>query len=81
MHRDKSNGTWPELKAKRHDRFDSPKFDDAPMESLSVAHRDLDEEMHDSQKLQRDRAAKQLFRVQNMFKEMADYDETHNKRT
>ena len=81
MHRDRNNGTWPELKAKRHDRFDSPKFDDAPMENLSIAHRELNGEAYDSQKIQKDRAAKQLSKVQNMFKEMADYDAMHNKRT
>jgi hypothetical protein len=41
MHRDRNNGTWPELKAKRHDKFDNPKFNDVPLESLGMTHNHL----------------------------------------
>jgi hypothetical protein len=81
MHLNRNNGAWPELKGKRHDKFDYPKFDDAPLVDLGVKHSDLDKKAHDIQKIQKDRAAKQLSDVQSMFKDMADYDKTHNKRT
>ena len=68
MHRDRNNGTWPELKAKRHN-----KFDEAPLESVDILRGHLDGEIHDIQKVKKDRAAKQLDHVQNMFKDMADY--------
>ena len=68
MHKDRNHGSWPELKAKRHD-----KFDDAPLDSLNVMLSHLDGESHDIQKVKKDRAAKQLSRVKNMFKDMADY--------
>jgi hypothetical protein len=77
MHRDRNHdrnhGSWTELKAKRHDKFDNPKFDDAPLESLSVIHSHLDNETRDIQKVKKDRAAKQLSHVQHMFKGMIDY--------
>ena len=68
MHRDRNNGTWPELKAKRHH-----KYDEAPLESVDILRGHLDGEIHDIQKAKKDRAAKQLDHVQNMFKDMADY--------
>ncbi len=74
MHRDRNNGTWPELKAKRHN-----KFDDAPQKSLEVMHGHLDGETHDSHKEKKERAAKQLADVQNMFKNMADYADKQDK--
>ena len=74
MHRDRNNGTWPELKAKRHN-----KFDDASQKSLEVMHGHLDSETHVSQKVKEDRAAKQLADEQNMFKNMADYADKQDK--
>lgn len=68
MHRDRNNGTWPELKAKRHH-----KYAEAPLESLDMMHSHLEGETYDSQKVKKDRAAKQLAHVQNLFKDMADY--------
>ena len=68
MHRDRNNGSWPELKAKRNHRYD-----DAPLESVDVMHSHLDRETHDIQRVKKDKAAKQLSHVQNMFKDMADY--------
>ena len=70
MHRDRNNGTWPELKAKRHN-----KFDDVPLESVDEVDIHLYGEIPDSQKIKNDRAAKQLSQVQNMFKGMTDYDD------
>lgn len=86
MHRDRNHGTWPELKAKRHDKFDNPKFDnpkfdEAPLDSLNMQHSHLDAELYDIQKLKKDRAAKQLSDVKSMFKNMVDYDDKHNKLT
>ena len=69
MHKDRSNGTWPELKAKRHH-----KLDDTLLQNLDVKHSDLDDETHDMQKIKKDRAAMQLSRVQNMLQDMADYN-------
>ena len=74
MHRDRNNGTWPELKAKRHN-----KFDDAPLESLHVMHSNLDGGIHGIQKVKKDRAAKQFSQVQSMFKDMVDYDNKQHK--
>lgn len=68
MHRDRNNGTWPELKAKRNH-----KYDNAPSESIDLTHTHLDGEAHDNQKVKKDRTAKQYSQVQNMFKDMADY--------
>ncbi len=68
MHRDRNNGTWPELKAKRHHGYD-----DAPLESMDVVRGHLDDETHDVKKVKKDRATKQLDRVHNMFKDMANY--------
>lgn len=79
MHHDRNHGTWSELKAKRHDKFDNPKFDDEPLDSLSVMHSNLDGESDDIQKVKRDRAVKQLNRVQNMFKDMTDYAENNSE--
>ena len=79
MHRDRNNGNWTELKAKRHDKFDNPKFDDAPLDSLNMKHSHLDDDPHDIQKIKKDRAAKQLSDVKNMFKNMVDYDGKHNR--
>ena len=73
MHRDRKNGTWPELKSKHHDKSDKPKFEDEPLDSLNVVHSHLDGETHDTQKVKKDRAAKHLSRVQNMLKDMSDY--------
>ena len=42
MHRDRNNGTWPELKAKRHDKFDHQKFDEAPLHGSGAMHSYLD---------------------------------------
>lgn len=81
MHRDRNNGTWPELKAKRHDKFDNPKFDDVPLERLDVMHGHLDGETHDIQKVKKDKAAKHLSRVQNMFRDMADYADKQDNNT
>ena len=79
MHRDRNNGTWPELKAKRHDKFDNPKFDDEPLHSLDVMPSHSDGDTRDIQKVKKDRAAKQFSDVKNMFKNMVDYDDKHNK--
>lgn len=79
MHRDRNNGTWPELKAKRHDKFDNPKFDDEPLHSLDVMPNHSDGDARDIQKVKKDRAAKQFSDVKNMFKNMVDYDDKHNK--
>jgi hypothetical protein len=79
MHRDRNHGTWPELKAKRHDKFDNPKFNDAPLDSLNVMHSHIDGESHDIQKVKKDRVAKQLSRVQNMFKDMSDYADKNSE--
>ena len=68
MHQDRNNGPWPELKAKRHN-----KFHDTPLDSLNVVHSHLDGESHDIQKVKKDKAVKRLNRAQNMFKEMTDY--------
>jgi hypothetical protein len=68
MHLDRNHGTWTELKAKRQS-----KFDDAPLESLDMKHNHFDGETHDIQKVKKDRAAKQLTRVQQMFKAMNEY--------
>ena len=73
MHRNRNKGTWPELKAKRHN-----KFDDAPLENVDEMHSPLNDEIPSSQKIKKDRAAKHLSPVQGMFKGMADYD---NKKT
>lgn len=74
MHHDRNNGTWPELKAKRHN-----KFGDATLESLDAMHNHLDEEKHNSQKVKNDKAVKQLSRVQNMLKDMAEYAKKQDK--
>lgn len=73
MHRDRNHGNWTELKAKRHDKFDNPKFDDAPLESLNAMHSHLDDEARDIQKVKKDRAARHLSQVQQMLKGMTDY--------
>lgn len=78
MHRDRNNGTWPELKAKRHDKFDHQKFDEAPLHGLGGMHSYLDGESHDIEKFKKDKAAKQLADVKNMFKNMIDYDDKQN---
>lgn len=78
MHRDRNNGTWPELKAKRHDKFDNPKFDDLPIHSLDLMPNHLDGDARDIQKVKKDRAAEQLSDVKNMFKNMVDYEDKHN---
>ena len=78
MNHDRKNGTWPELKAKHHDKSDKPKhenqkFEDELLDSSNEVHSRLDGEMHDTQKVKKDRAAKHLSRVQNMLKDMSDY--------
>lgn len=73
MHRDRNNGIWSELKAKRHH-----KLDDDPLQNLDAMHSHLDDETHDMQKVKKDRAAVQLSRVQNMLQDMTDYN---NKKT
>ena len=75
MHRDRNNGNWPELKAKRHNN----KFDDAPLKSLEVMHDHLDGVTQDSHKVKKDKAAKQLADEQDMFKDMADYADKQEK--
>lgn len=89
MHRDRNHGTWPELKAKRHNKFDNPKFDnpmsdypkfeDALLDNLNVKHDHLDGESHDIQKVKKDRAARQLSRAKNMFKDMSDYTDKNSE--
>lgn len=79
MHKDRNNGTWPELKAKRHDKFNNTKFDDSPLHSLDIMHDHLDGDARDIQKIKKERAAKQFDDVKNMFKNMADYDDKHNR--
>ena len=79
MHRDRNNGTWPELKAKRHDKFDHSTFDDEPLHSLDVMPNRYGDDARDIQQVKKDRAAKQLADVKNMFKNMVDYDDIHNK--
>ena len=89
MHRDRNHGTWPELKAKRQNKFENskqdrpkfsnPKFDDAPLESLDTRRNQLDDEAWDAQKIKKDRAAKQLADVENMFKNMSDYDDKQER--
>ena len=78
MHRDRNNGTWPELKAKRHDKFDHQKFDEASLHGSGAMHSYLDGESHDIEKFKKDKAAKQLADVKNMFKNMIDYDDKQN---
>ena len=78
MHRDRNTGSWPELKAKRHDKFDHPKFDELPLHSLDAMHGHLDGEAQDIQKIKKNRAAKQLADVKNMFRNMVDYDDKQN---
>ena len=48
MNWDRNTGTWPELKAKRHH-----KFDEAPFESLDVMDSHLVDEKHDSKKVKK----------------------------
>ena len=74
MHRYRNNDNWPALKAKRPHRYD-----DVPLESVDEMHSHLDGEALDSQKIKKDRAVKQLSKVQNMFKGMADYDDKKTK--
>ena len=78
MNHDRKNGTWPELKAKHHDKsykpkYESRKLEDEPLDSSNELHSRLDGEMHDTQKVKKDRAAKQLSRVQNMLKDISYY--------
>lgn len=68
MHQDRNNRNWPALKTKPRRRYD-----DAPLESVDVRHSHLDGEAHYGYKEKKDRAAKQLVDVQNMFKDMAYY--------
>lgn len=75
MHHDRNHGTWSELKARRHDKFDNPKFDDVSIDSSNVMHGHLDDGLHDIKKLKKERAAKQLRRVSTMFKDMAEYSD------
>ena len=74
MHHDRNNGTWSELKAKRQRRYD-----DEPVESTQVKRGSLYGETHDSHKEKKERAAKQLADVHNMFKDMADYADKQDK--
>ena len=74
MHHDRNNGTWSELKAKRHRRYD-----DVSVESVEVKRGSLDGETHDSQKEKKERAAKRLADVHNMFKNMVDYADKQDK--
>ena len=48
MHRNRNKDTWPELKAKRHN-----KFDDAPLENVDEMHSPLNDEIPDSQKIKK----------------------------
>jgi hypothetical protein len=70
MHLDRNNGAWSALKVRRLN-----KFDDASVESIGVIYSHLDGERHDSQKVKKVRAIKQLAQVQNMFKHLAEYDD------
>ena len=78
MHRnrnnDRNNGSWSELKARRHNSFD-----DSPTESLDKLWNHLDDETQDSHKVKKDRAAMQLADEQNMLKDMADYADKQDK--
>ncbi len=74
MRIDRNNGTWPKLKAKRHN-----KFDDAPLKNVDMVHSNLDGETLNSQKITKDRAPKQLSNLQNMVKDMADYADNQDK--
>ena len=69
MNWDRNTGTWSELKAKRHN-----KFDEAPLESLDVMHSHLVGETSDSQKVKKNKTAKQLAQVKSKFKDMTDYN-------
>jgi hypothetical protein len=69
MHRDRNSGSWPELKAKRHN-----KFDNEPLDSSDAIHSHSDKDSHETQKVRKDRATKHLTRVETMFKDMVDYD-------
>ena len=84
MHRDRKNGTWPEIKGKHHDKFGKPKFenqkfDDEPLDRLNRVHSHLDDEMHDAQKVKKDKTAKQLSKVQSMLKDMTDYTDKNSE--
>ena len=80
MHHDRNHGTWSELKARRPDKFDQPKFDDTPLNSLNIKRSNSDDEALEIQKVKKDRAAKQLSRVKAMFKDMVEHsDEQSNK--
>lgn len=68
MHRNRNNGTWQELKAKRNN-----KFYDAPLESVGLMHSYLDGESNGIQKVKKDRTVKQQAEVQNMSNDMANY--------
>lgn len=88
MQKDRNQGNWPELKAKRQDKFNNSRlndtkfnntkfddlhFDEAPLDSLNARRVNVDGEHHDIQKVKKDRAAKHLSRVKSMFKDMSDY--------
>ena len=81
MHRDRTNGPWPELKAKRHNKFKQQKFDEGPLRSIDLMNGHLDGEERDAQKIKRDKAAKQLADVKSMLKNMIDYDGKQNNLT
>ncbi len=80
MHHDRGHGSWPELKARRHDKFDNPTFDDVSTDGSNGKHGHLDDGLHDIQMIKRDKAAKQLGRVKAMFKDMADYSDKQNNK-
>lgn len=81
MHRDRNNGPWPELKAKRHNKFKQQKFDEGLLLSIDLINGHLDGEERDAQKTKRDKAEKQLADVKNMFKNMIDYGGKQNNLT
>lgn len=81
MHRDRNNGPWPELKAKRHNKFKHQKFDEGPLRTIDLMNGDLDGAEHDTHKIKREKAAKHLSDVKNMFRNMIDYDDKQNNLT
>ena len=81
VHRDRNNGPWPELKAKRQNKFKHQKFDEGPLRTIDLMNGHLDGAEHDTHQIKREKAAKQLEDVKNMFKNMIDYDEKQNNLT
>lgn len=74
MHHDRNNGSWTELKGKRHN-----KFDDESINNLDTNHSHLDNESHDLASIKKELAAKQFARLKKMFKNTANYDIKQDK--